>query len=54
MYDAEKRECWNVLLMLKKLWYWLYEIHFVLKINVNILIAQLNQAAINLLDALMI
>ena len=54
MYDAEKRECQNVLLILKKLWYWLYEIHFILKINMNILIAQLNQAATDLSDVLMI
>ena len=40
--------------MLKKLQYWLYEIHFILKIDVNTLIAQLNQAAINLSDVLII
>ena len=42
MYDAGKRECQDVLLMLKKLWYWLYEIHFILEIDANTLVAQLN------------
>ena len=34
--------------MLKKLQYWLYGVHFILEINMNILITQLNQTAINL------
>ena len=53
MYDAGRRECQDVLLVLKKLQYWLYEIHFVLEIDANTLVAQLNQAATDLPGALM-
>ena len=40
--------------MLKKLQYWLYKIYFILKININTLISQLNQVVINLLNVLII
>ena len=52
MYDAGRRECWGVLLVLKKLRYWLYGIHFVLEVDANTLVAQLNQAATDLPGAL--
>ena len=54
VYDVEKRKCWSILLTLKKLQYWLYEMHFILKINANTLIVQLNQVTINLPGVLMI
>jgi len=38
--------------MLKKCWKYLYEIQFVLKIDINILITQLNKIASNLSEAL--
>ena len=41
-YDMRKQECKNVLKMLKKCCNYLYKIYFVLKLNANILIAQLN------------
>ena len=51
-YDTEKQEYKNVLKMLKKYCEYLYKIHFVLKLDANILIAQLNWSANNLLEAL--
>ena len=51
-YDAIKRECKGVLKALQKLRFWLYSVYFILEINANTLVAQLNRAAINLLRAL--
>ena len=51
-YDAGWRECREILLTLKKLQFWLYGVHFVLEMDVNTLVAQLNQAATDLPEAL--
>ena len=51
-YDVGWRECRGVLLALKKLQFWLYKVHFVLKMDMNTLVAQLNQAATDLPEAL--
>ena len=48
-YDTRKQECKNVLKMLKKYCKYLYRIHFILKLDANILIAQLNWSTNNLL-----
>ena len=42
-YDAIKQKCRNVFKALKKIRFWLYEIHFILKTNAKILIVQLNR-----------
>jgi len=44
-YDAGKRECRGVLKMLKKCRGYLYSISFILEINANILVTQLNKSA---------
>jgi len=51
-YDAGKRECRGVLKMLKKCRRYLYGVQFVLEIDVNTLIAQLNRTVSNLPEAL--
>ncbi len=51
-YDAEKQECCGVLKMLKKCQKYLYKVHFVLEVNANTLVAQLNQTASDLPEAL--
>ena len=53
-YDVGQRKCRGVLLALKKLWFWLYKVHFVLEMNVNTLVAQLNQAATDLSEVFVI
>ena len=47
-YDVIKRKCREILKVFKKIRYYLYEIHFILKINVRILITQLNRWKIDL------
>jgi len=47
-YDAGKRECMGVLKMLKKCKRYIYEVHFVLEIDANTLVAQLNRSATDL------
>ena len=49
-----KREYRGVLKALQKLQHWLYTVHFVLKTDVNVLVAQLNRAALDLLGLLLI
>ena len=51
-YDAGKRECRGLLKALKKLRHWLYGVHFVLELDANTLVAQLNQAATDVPGAL--
>ena len=51
-YDVRKQEYKNVLKMLKKCCDYFYEIYFVLKLDANILIIQLNQSANDLSEAL--
>lgn len=53
IYNAIKRECRGVLKALRKLQNWLYAVYFVLETDVNILVAQLNSAALNLLGFLL-
>ena len=52
-YDAKKRECKDLLKALKKVRFWLYEIKFIIEIDANILMTQLNRSTLNLSDALM-
>ena len=51
-YDAGKRECRGVLKALKKFRFWLYGVHFVIEVDANTLVAQLNQSATDLPGAL--
>ena len=51
-YDATKQECRSVLKALKKVWYWLYGVRFVLEMDANILVAWLKRSGIDLLGAL--
>ena len=51
-YDAGKRECRGVLKMLKKCRGYLYGVHFVLELDANTLVAQLNRSANDLPGAL--
>ena len=53
-YDAMKRECRELLKTLKKVRFWLYEMWFIIEIDINILIAQFNRSAIDFLEILMI
>ena len=53
-YDDEKLICWAVLKCWKKFRYYFYEMHFILKINFEILIAQLNCSSTNFFDFFMI
>ena len=52
-YDITKRECCELLKTLKKVRFKLYEVRFIIEIDVNILIAQLNRSAANLSKILM-
>ena len=47
-YDVTKCECHAVLKALQKVWYWLYGVHFVLEMDANVLVTQLNQSATDL------
>ncbi len=51
-HDAEKQECCDVLKMFKKCCQYLWGVHFVLELNANTLVAQLNQIANDLSGAL--
>ena len=52
-YDTTKRKCKGVLKAFKKFRYKLYKVYFILKTNANVLVAQFNRAAIDLLKALL-
>ena len=52
-YDVTKRECRELLKTLKKVRFWLYEVRFIIEIDVNILIAQFNCSAADLSEVLM-
>ncbi len=52
-YDAEKWECRDLMKTLKKIHYWLYNMKFIIEIDINILMMQLNQFASDLSEALM-
>ena len=47
-YNSKKRKCRKLLKALKKIRFWLYEIYFVVKINVNTFVTQLNQSIVDL------
>ena len=53
-YNVIKRECRELLKTLKKVRFWLYEVRFIIEINVNILIVQFNCSAANLSEGLII
>ena len=53
-YNIIKRECRELLKALKKVCFWLYEVQFIIEIDVNILIAQPNRSAVDLFKILMI
>ena len=53
-YDATKRECRELLKTLKKIRFWLYEVRFIIEIDVNILIIQFNRFVTDFLKILMI
>ena len=53
-YDAIKRECREILKCFKKFRYYLYDVHFILKIDAKVLIAQFNRSNIDFSDALLI
>ena len=52
-YDVTKRECRELLKTLKKVRFWLYEVRFIIEIDVNILIAQLNHSVVDFSETLM-
>ena len=51
-YNATKRKYYGILKTLKKIKYWLYGVRFVLEIDTNVLVAQLNWSGIDLPKAL--
>ncbi|KAK5788043.1 hypothetical protein VI817_010539 [Penicillium citrinum] len=51
-YNADKRECRDILKALKKFRHWLYGVHFVLEIDAKTLVSQLNRSATDLPGAL--
>lgn len=51
-YDATKRECRGVLKALKKVRYYLYDVHFTLEVDAQVLAAQLNRSGTDLPGAL--
>ena len=51
-YDAGKRKCRGLLKALKKVRYYLYGVRFILKLDANTLVAQLNHTTNNLPRAL--
>ena len=53
-YDAIKRECREILKYFKKFRYYLYDVHFILKTDAKILIAQFNRSNIDFFEALLI
>ena len=53
-YDITKRECRELLKTLKKVRFWLYEVQFIIEIDVNILISQFNRSVTDLSKILMI
>ena len=53
-YDAIKRKCRDLLKALKKVRFWLYEMRFIIEIDANILMTQLNRFAADLSEVLII
>ena len=52
-YNVTKRECRGLLKTLKKVRFWLYEVRFIIEIDVNTLIVQFNRSVIDFPEALM-
>ena len=46
-YNAIKRECRDLLKALKKIRFWLYKMRFIIEIDANILMTQLNRSVAN-------
>ena len=53
-YNIIKRKCRDLLKTLKKVRFWLYEMQFIIEIDANILMTQLNHSVANLLKILII
>jgi hypothetical protein len=53
-YDVIKKECREILKMLKKIRFYFYDVKIILKTNVRVLVDQLNWFDINLFDAFVI
>ncbi len=51
-YDVIKRECREILKILKKIRFYLYDVKFILKTNARVLVDQLNRSDTDLSDAL--
>ena len=52
-YDVMKQECRELLKTLKKVRFWLYEVRFIIEIDVNILIVQFNRSDADFSEILM-
>ena len=52
-YNITKQECRELLKTLKKVHFWLYEVRFIIEININTLIAQFNRSAADFFKVLM-
>jgi len=50
-YDAGKQECCKLLKALKKVCAYLYEVFFIVELNAQTLVSQLNRSAVNIFDA---
>ena len=53
-YNAIKREYYELLKTLKKIRFCLYKVQFIIEIDVNILVAQLDRSAVDLFKILII
>ena len=53
-YHITKQECYELLKTLKKIRFWLYEVQFIIEIDVNILIAQFNHFTADFSEILII
>jgi hypothetical protein len=53
-YDVTKRECRDVLKILKKIRFYFYDVKFILKINARVLVDQLNRFDTNFFNAFII
>ena len=51
-YNAEKKECQELLKALKKIQTYLYEVFFVIELNIQTLVTQLNRNAADVLRTL--
>ena len=53
-YNITKRECRELLKILKKVRFWLYEMRFIIETDVNILIVQFNRSVADFFEILII